>query len=136
MICRSIPNYCNYIHRICTAMTANIILRSNCNYKSTVTYPIHGKRNCTMNVRGFCSRQCNLNRILRNTLPNTICNYSNSNNSPTIRTSIWVQYGTHTSTYKTAYTDACKRHYTVPVRTAIFLKVNPRELKHGEDIVS
>jgi hypothetical protein len=33
------------------------------------------------------------------------------------------------STYKTDYTDACKTHYTIPVRTVIYLKVNPRFLK-------
>jgi len=33
---------------------------------------------------------------------------------------------THSSTYKTAYTDACKTHYTIPVYAAFFLKMNPR----------
>ena len=27
---------------------------------------------------------------------------------------------------KTAYTDACKTHYTMPVYTIVFLKMNPR----------
>ena len=33
---------------------------------------------------------------------------------------------TQSSTYKTAYTDAFKTHYTVPVYTTVFLKMNPR----------
>jgi len=31
----------------------------------------------------------------------------------------------HSSTYKTAYTDACKTHSTIPVYTTVFLKMNP-----------
>jgi len=30
------------------------------------------------------------------------------------------------STYKAAYTDACKTHSTISVRTTVFLKTNPR----------
>ena len=30
------------------------------------------------------------------------------------------------STYKTAYTDACKTYYTINVYTTEFLKMNPR----------
>jgi hypothetical protein len=37
-----------------------------------------------------------------------------------------AQHRTHSSTYQTAYTDACKTHCTLPVRTAVFLKMNPR----------
>jgi len=33
---------------------------------------------------------------------------------------------THSSTYKTAYTDACKTHYTTPVYITVFPQVNPR----------
>ena len=46
MICISsnpIPNHSNSIHRICTAMRTNIILRSNCNYKSTISNYTHKK---------------------------------------------------------------------------------------------
>jgi len=35
-------------------------------------------------------------------------------------------YRTHSSSYKTACTDACKTHYTVPEKTTVFLKMNPR----------
>jgi hypothetical protein len=41
---------------------------------------------------------------------------------------------THTSTYKAAYTDACKKHYTIAVCEAVFLKMNPR-VRHVEDII-
>jgi len=30
------------------------------------------------------------------------------------------------STYKTAYTDACKTCYSIPMRTTVFLKMNSR----------
>jgi len=33
---------------------------------------------------------------------------------------------THCSTFKTAYTDACKTHYTIPAYTTVFLQMNPR----------
>jgi len=36
------------------------------------------------------------------------------------------QYQTHSSTYKTAYTDACRTHYDIRVCTTVFLKMNPR----------
>jgi len=36
------------------------------------------------------------------------------------------QYRTHSSTYKTVYTAACKTYHTVTVYTAVFLKMNPR----------
>ena len=35
-------------------------------------------------------------------------------------------YRTHSSIYKTAYTDACKTDYTIPVYTTVFLKMNTR----------
>ena len=35
-------------------------------------------------------------------------------------------FDTHSSTYWTAYTDACKTHYTISVYTTVFLKMNPR----------
>jgi len=39
--------------------------------------------------------------------------------------SVFDEYQTHSSTYKTAYTEACRTHYTIPVYTTIFLKMNP-----------
>jgi len=39
---------------------------------------------------------------------------------------VFDEYQTHSSTYKTAYTEASRTHYTIPVYTTIFLKVNPR----------
>jgi len=44
-----------------------------------------------------------------------------------------VQYRSHTPTYKTAYTEACKTYNTVPVYIAVFLKMNLRVSKHVED---
>jgi len=39
---------------------------------------------------------------------------------------LYYNHTTHSSTYKIAYTDACKTHYTIPVHTTVFLQVNPR----------
>ena len=35
-------------------------------------------------------------------------------------------FQTTSSTYYTAYTDACKIHYSILVNTTVFLKMNPR----------
>ena len=35
-------------------------------------------------------------------------------------------YRTRSSNCKTAYTDACKTHYTIPVYTTVFLMMNHR----------
>jgi hypothetical protein len=35
------------------------------------------------------------------------------------------QYRTHSSTYKTANSDACTTYHTIPVYTTFFLKMNP-----------
>jgi hypothetical protein len=40
--------------------------------------------------------------------------------------SVFYQYQTHSSTYKTAYTDTSRTHYTVLLYTTVFLKKNPR----------
>jgi hypothetical protein len=32
----------------------------------------------------------------------------------------------HSSTFKTAYTDACKTYHTITAHTTVFLKMNPR----------
>jgi len=42
------------------------------------------------------------------------------------RSSAEVKYRTHSSTYKTGYTDACKTYCTMTVYTTVFLKMNPR----------
>jgi len=39
------------------------------------------------------------------------------------------QYRTHSSTYKTANADALTTHYTIPIYTTVFLKMNPRVRK-------
>jgi len=38
----------------------------------------------------------------------------------------YMQYRTHSSTYKTAYANPCKTHYTIYVYTNVFLKMNLR----------
>jgi hypothetical protein len=39
---------------------------------------------------------------------------------------IQLRCSTHTSTYKTAYTVACKTHYNILVYITVFLKMNLR----------
>ena len=52
----SIPNHSNSIYRICPTMRTNIILRSNCNYKSPIRNSIRRRRGTSMSVRRFRSR--------------------------------------------------------------------------------
>ena len=52
----------------------------------------------------------------------------------TIQLNCTLQYRTHSFTYKTAHTDACKTHCNIPVYTTVFLKMNPRGSKHAGDI--
>jgi hypothetical protein len=37
---------------------------------------------------------------------------------------------TLSSTYQTAYTDACKTHHTIIVYTTVFLKMNPPRVRN------
>jgi len=46
----SISNH-NSIRRICPAMGTNIVLRSDLNYKSTINYPLCGKRHGSLSMR-------------------------------------------------------------------------------------
>nr|AGM32857.1 hypothetical protein [Coptotermes formosanus] len=87
----SIPNYSDSLYRICTSMRTNIILRSNSNYKSTISSTIHRKRISSMSMRRIRCRQRNTNTIFRTTLPNTICNRSNNPSPPTIPTPNRIQ---------------------------------------------
>lgn len=82
----SIPNYSNSIYRVCTTLRANIILRCNSNYKSTLSNPICRKGSCSMSMRRFCSRQRHTYTILRPSLPTTLRYCCNSNNPPSIST--------------------------------------------------
>jgi len=82
----SIPNDSNSVHRICPTMRSNVILRCNCNYKSPIRNSICRKGGSTMSMRGFRGRQHYTYTILRTTLPNTLCNRSNSIDSSTIPT--------------------------------------------------
>jgi len=86
-----IPNYSNSLCRICIAMRTNIILRSNSNYKPFISNSLCRKRGSRMSMRWVRSRQRHTNTIFRPTLPTTICNHSNSINSPSISTSNRIQ---------------------------------------------
>ncbi|GFG29950.1 hypothetical protein Cfor_05466, partial [Coptotermes formosanus] len=99
MISRSsnpIPNNSNSIHRICTSMRTNIILRNNCNHKPTISNPIRRKGNSSMSMGWICCRQRNINTILRIPLPNTIRNRSSNHSPPTIPTPNRIQQPTRT----------------------------------------
>jgi hypothetical protein len=59
MISRSsnpIPNHTNSTHRIWPTVRTNIILRNNCNYRSTISNSIQGKRNSPMRYIEFIRR--------------------------------------------------------------------------------
>jgi len=80
-----ISNYSNSIYRICPTLRTNIVLRCNCYYKSTIRNSICRKRGSSMSMGWVRSRR-HTHTIFRITFPNTICNCSNSFNSPTIPT--------------------------------------------------
>ena len=80
------PNHSSRIPRIRSTMRTNIILRSNCNYQSTISSTLHRTRISTMSMRGVCCRQRNPNTIFRTPLPSTICNRSSNHNPPPIPT--------------------------------------------------
>lgn len=50
------PNNSNSIHRICTTMRTNKILRSNSYYQSILSYSILRHKTSRMNLRRICSR--------------------------------------------------------------------------------
>ena len=81
-----IPDHSNSIYRLCSTMGTIIILRCDCNYKSSISIPIRKKGSCPMSMRRIRSRQCHTYTILCTTLPNSICDRSNSTNSSTIPT--------------------------------------------------
>jgi hypothetical protein len=79
----SIHNYSNSFHRLCPTMRANIILRGNSNYKSTISNPIRRNGFGPMSMRWLCCRQRNINPILYTSLFSTIYYHSHSDNSCT-----------------------------------------------------
>ena len=62
---RNMKHHCNpficsnihSIHRICSSMRTNVLLRSNSNYKLTISNPIHRNYPSRMNLRRVLSRQ-------------------------------------------------------------------------------
>lgn len=71
------------IHRLCSPMRANILLRSNSNYKPPFSNPLHRNHPSRMNLRGFLSRQSYSNTLLRLPLYPSIHYRSPSSCSPT-----------------------------------------------------
>lgn len=51
-------NHSNSLHRICTTMRTNKILRSNSYYQPIFCHPIYRKNSSRVNMRWICSRQC------------------------------------------------------------------------------
>jgi len=58
-----IPDHSSSIYKICSTVGTNIILRCNCNYKSSVSNPIRRKGNCSMSMRRFRSSSATLTRF-------------------------------------------------------------------------
>lgn len=72
------------IHRLCTSMRTNIILRCNSNYKPSISYPLYRNNPSWMNLRRILSRQGHTNPFLRLPLYFTIHYYSYSYRPPSI----------------------------------------------------
>lgn len=53
----------NSIHRICTSMRTNILLRSHSNYQPTISYPLYRNNPSRVNLRGFSVDKATLTRF-------------------------------------------------------------------------
>lgn len=65
---RNYPTVCCYgnsLHRLCTPMRSNIILRRHSNYKPPVSYPLYRLNPGRVNLRRLFSRQGHPHTILR-----------------------------------------------------------------------
>lgn len=76
----------NSIHRICTSMRTNILLRSHSNYQPIISYPLYRNNLGRVNLRRILSRQSNPNTILRIPLHLTFHHHSPSSSPPIIPT--------------------------------------------------
>lgn len=61
----TICSHSNCIHRLCTPMRTNIILRGHSNYKPIISHPLYWHHPSRMNLRRFLSRQSNPNTLFR-----------------------------------------------------------------------
>lgn len=76
----------NSIHRICTTMGTNIILRGNSNYKNNLSNSLRRKRSHTMTMRKLLSITTHTEPILLLTLSNPVSNRSFSISTPNTTT--------------------------------------------------
>lgn len=74
----------NSLHRLCTPMRPNILLRGYRHHQSTLSNPLHRDHPRRMNLRGILSRQSYPNTILRLPLPPSLHHCSPSNSPPPI----------------------------------------------------
>ena len=79
-----IRSYSNSIHRLRSAMRANILLRCNRNYQLAVSHPLHRNQSCRVNLRRVLGRQSHPNAILRLPLYPAIYCLSISSSTPSI----------------------------------------------------
>lgn len=74
----------NSLHRLCTPMRPNILLRGYRHHQPTLSNPLHRNHPRRMNLRRILSRQSYPNTILRIPLPPPLHHCSPSNSSPPI----------------------------------------------------
>uniref|UniRef100_A0A8C0WK66 Uncharacterized protein n=1 Tax=Castor canadensis TaxID=51338 RepID=A0A8C0WK66_CASCN len=82
----TIHSHSYHLHRICSPMRTNIILRSHSNYQPTFSNPVHWIQSSRMNLRWILCRQSHPNPILRIPLYPTLYYHSTSNSPPPIPT--------------------------------------------------
>ena len=75
-------SYC--IHRLCSTMRTNVILRGKSHYKPSLSNPIHWHYSCRMDLRRLFCRQSNTHAILRSSFYSPLHHYSASSCPPTI----------------------------------------------------
>lgn len=91
---RRYPPICcnsNSLHRICSPMRPNIILRSNSHHQPTLSNPLYRHKPSRMNLRGILSRQSYPNTILRFPLSPPIHHLRPSPSPPPLSPRNWIK---------------------------------------------
>lgn len=81
------PPICSHshrIHRICSSLRANILLRSYCHHQPPISYPLYWHQPGRMNLRRIFSRQSHPHTILRISLYFALHHCSPCNSPPPI----------------------------------------------------
>uniref|UniRef100_A0A5G2Q922 Uncharacterized protein n=1 Tax=Sus scrofa TaxID=9823 RepID=A0A5G2Q922_PIG len=83
--------YSNSLHGLRPTLRTNIILRSYCHHKPTISYSLYWNKPCRMNLRRFLRRQSNPYTILRLPLHSALHHRCPRSCTSFIPTRNWIQ---------------------------------------------